>query len=1106
MGVRTLAHQRSALPCRGRVMTVTSTGEFRVNTYTNFEQEYPSVAAVSDGGFIVTWSSYKQDGTDLNIWAQRYDASGAPIGTEFRVNTTVANTQHLAVVTAVDSGGFVVSWMSNGQDGSGWGVYAQRYDASGAPAGGEFRVNTTTALDQREPEITSLADGGFVISWVSNDTTNSKNIYAQRYDASGHAVGGQFQVGTSGAGDHHSITALEDGGFVAAWQSLGPTWQISVQRYDAAGAAVGAEQLVSVSNPASQAKSDPSVTGLNDGGYVVTWMSNQQDGDSAGIYAQRFDANGTAVGGEFRVNTITAGPQTNPTVTALSDGGFIVSWDSFSSATGYDIHAQRYNAAGAPVGSEFLVNQYMTGSQSNSVLAARDDGSFIAVWMSNGQDGSDQGVYARIYGANSAPVAAPGNNAGDEDHAIAGSVSATDANGDTLTYALVTGPQHGSLTFNAIGTYSYTPNADFHGTDSFSFRANDGIASSQPAIVILTINSVNDAPALSSSQATLASGTEDSPYTVTAAQLLQGYADVDGDALSVANLAADHGSVTDNGDGTFTITQAANFNGPVTLGYDVVDGRDGTVAASLGYAIDAVNDAPVLAGAQTLLAHGTEDVPYTVSLAQLVAGFADADGDSLSVANLSANHGSVTDNGDGTFTITQSANFNGSVTLGYDVVDGNGGSVAASLGYVIDAVNDAPALTGMPAALPAGSEDVAYTVSLSQLTAGYTDADGDNLSVANLSANHGTVTDDGNGTFTITQAANFNGSVSLSYSVVDGHRGSAPASLSYTVSPVNDAPTGSVTISGTAATGMQLSASNTLGDEDGLGSIGYQWLLDGNTIAGATGSSYVIRASDLGHVVSVTASFTDGGGTTEHVTSGGTSVVVQGPGTFTGTSGADTLNGSNFDDTLIGLAGNDVLHALGGNDMLRGGAGNDLLDGGSGIDTANYSDATSAVKVSLAVTTSQNTGGAGSDTLVGIENLAGSSHNDTLTGDGGANRLNGGAGGDTLAGGAGADTFVFDVLTTTANKDTIKDFAAGTDHIELSTGAFSALSSYGLGQLDASELVLGTKATTADQHLIYDSKTGSLMYDADGSGAGAAITIAVLSGHPALHANDIFLV
>jgi Ca2+-binding RTX toxin-like protein len=133
---------------------------------------------------------------------------------------------------------------------------------------------------------------------------------------------------------------------------------------------------------------------------------------------------------------------------------------------------------------------------------------------------------------------------------------------------------------------------------------------------------------------------------------------------------------------------------------------------------------------------------------------------------------------------------------------------------------------------------------------------------------------------------------------------------------------------------------------------------------------------------------------------------------------------------LTCLAGSDALHGLGGNDILNGGAGNDLLDGGAGIDIASYADASAAVKVNPTLTGAQNTDGSGSDTLVGIENLVGSAYNDTLTGDAGANLLDGNGGSDTLTGGAGADTFVFDVLTTTSNKDTVKDFVSGTDRIE----------------------------------------------------------------------------
>lgn len=118
---------------------------------------------------------------------------------------------------------------------------------------------------------------------------------------------------------------------------------------------------------------------------------------------------------------------------------------------------------------------------------------------------------------------------------------------------------------------------------------------------------------------------------------------------------------------------------------------------------------------------------------------------------------------------------------------------------------------------------------------------------------------------------------------------------------------------------------------------------------------------------------------------------------------ADTFTGSTGDDLVYSFAGNDTLNGGGGNDFLEGGAGNDALNGGIGIDTAGYSTATAGVTVNLSLTAIQVTGGAGSDTLLGIENLLGSKFNDTLRGDANANNLDGGLGNDILVGGAGDD-------------------------------------------------------------------------------------------------------
>jgi Ca2+-binding RTX toxin-like protein len=390
----------------------------------------------------------------------------------------------------------------------------------------------------------------------------------------------------------------------------------------------------------------------------------------------------------------------------------------------------------------------------------------------------------------------------------------SDVDGDTLSVSGLTA-NHGSLNDNGDGTWTFTPDANFHGEVNLTYNVLDGHGSSVAAAQSFTLVAVNDAPMLTGTPAALVAGTEDTAYTVTAENLLAGYTDVDGDMLSVSDLSASDGTVINNGDGTFTITPSANFNGAVTLNYNVIDGNGGSVAASQSYSLTAVNDAPT--GAATVaLDVGTEDTAYTISADNLLGGFDDVDGDTLSVSDLSASNGTVVNNADGTFTITPSANFNGAVTLNYNVIDGNGGSVAATQSYSLTAVNDAP--TGAATAvLVAGTEDAAYTVSAANLLQGFSDVDiatdGQVLSVSDLSASNGAVVNNANGTFTITPSANFNGAVTLNYNVVDGNGGSVAASQSYSLTAVNDAPTGAATavlVAGTEDNAYTASAADLL--------------------------------------------------------------------------------------------------------------------------------------------------------------------------------------------------------------------------------------------------------------------------------------------------------
>jgi Ca2+-binding RTX toxin-like protein len=346
---------------------------------------------------------------------------------------------------------------------------------------------------------------------------------------------------------------------------------------------------------------------------------------------------------------------------------------------------------------------------------------------------------------------------------------------------------NGTVVNNGNGTFTVTPAANFNGTMGLSYNVIDGNGGAIAASTSYSVTAVNDAPT-GAPTAVLAAGLEDTAYTVSAANLLAGFSDVDaGNVLSVFGLSTSSGTLTNNGNGTWTITQAANFNGPVSLSYSVIDSNGGSIAAGRSFTVTAVNDAPT-GTASAVLADGAEDAAYTVTLASLLQGFNDVDaGAVLSVSGLIASNGTVVNNGNGTFTITPTANFNGTMGLTYSVIDGAGGSVSANQSYSVAAVNDAP--TGAPTAvLAAGTEDVAYTVTLASLLAGFADADGDFLDVAGLSASNGTVVNNGDGSFTITPARNFNGTMGLTYSVIDGNGGAIAASRSFAVTAVLDMP------------------------------------------------------------------------------------------------------------------------------------------------------------------------------------------------------------------------------------------------------------------------------------------------------------------------------
>jgi hypothetical protein len=387
----------------GASRLLTSSGEFQVNTTTNTHQQAPATAMDANGNSVVVWQSNIQDGSSAGIYAQRYSATGAKLGSEFRVNSWTPGSQNTPAVGMNAYGQFVVSWTSYAEDGSLDGVYAQRYDAAGQKLGAEFRVNTTAADDQKTSAVALDGLGNFVITWQSHNQSGNSGwgVYARRYNAQGGALTGEMLVTTTTAADQVTpqVGMAVGGAFAITWASQnqdGSGGGVYVQRFSATGLKAGGEFRVNTTTANNQL--NPAIEVDKLGNFVIAWASYGQTGSSWGVFAQRFDLNGNKLGGEFRVNTTTPSIQPRPAVAVDGHGNFIIVWggvEQYNVKAG--IYGQLYNAAGVAQGGEFRINTASSFPEALPSVTMNANGGFQVVWESFEQDSSGWGVFGQRY-------------------------------------------------------------------------------------------------------------------------------------------------------------------------------------------------------------------------------------------------------------------------------------------------------------------------------------------------------------------------------------------------------------------------------------------------------------------------------------------------------------------------------------------------------------------------------------------------------------------------------------------------------------------------------------------------------------------------------------
>ncbi|MEZ4868830.1 MAG: Ig-like domain-containing protein [Caldilineaceae bacterium] len=358
----------------------------------------------------------------------------------------------------------------------------------------------------------------------------------------------------------------------------------------------------------------------------------------------------------------------------------------------------------------------------------------------------------------------------------------SDAEGNPLTAQPLSSPAHGTLLLNADGSFTYTPDANFSGADSFTYVANDGMVNSNAATVNITVNAVNDAPvAVDDSYTT----DEDVTLEVPFPGVLSNDTDVEGDHLNAWIVSGPaHGSLVLAGNGYFSYTPDANFNGSDSFTYQINDGMAGSNVATVNITVNAVNDAPVAVDDSYTT---DEDVTLEVPFPGVLSNDTDVEGDHLNAWIVSGPaHGSLVLAGNGYFSYTPDANFNGNDSFTYQINDSMAGSNVATVNITVNAVNDAPQAADDSYLT---DEDVPLTVPPPGVQDNDSDVDGDPLtSVVVGGPASGSVSLNGDGSFTYTPNQDFNGSDSFTYKLNDGAADSNVATVTVVIGGINDAP------------------------------------------------------------------------------------------------------------------------------------------------------------------------------------------------------------------------------------------------------------------------------------------------------------------------------
>jgi hypothetical protein len=384
----------------GVIFNSAAADEFRVNTFRSYDQTDAAVAMQADSGFVVVWSSYRQDGSSNGIFAQRFDPNCEPAGEEIQINHNISGNQTEPSVATDDAGNFLVAWHGPGpSEDDKEDIFARRYYSDGFPVYSEMHVNNHSIDKQLYPAAAVNGHGDFVIVWESANvaTEGTKSICGRLYDCNGLALDDEFIVSGQAANSRYPDVAMDDsGGFAVVWMDDSDDNSVMAKLYESDGSVK--TEAFKVNTIGFSSVTMPSIAMDSAGFFVIAWDGDPELASMDDIHARLFDPNGIALGEQFRVNTLRDGTQQNPKVAMNDEGQIVIAWEGMPDLmiNDRDVFGRCFNFPNEPAGDEFQINTHTENHQRYPAVAIAEDGRIVIVWQSDEQDGSGYGIFGTV--------------------------------------------------------------------------------------------------------------------------------------------------------------------------------------------------------------------------------------------------------------------------------------------------------------------------------------------------------------------------------------------------------------------------------------------------------------------------------------------------------------------------------------------------------------------------------------------------------------------------------------------------------------------------------------------------------------------------------------